>query len=394
MKPAPADPLHDPYDRPFGEHDLLRSVARSLGLSPAGGGLIKWIAAAFVAIAWVPLVVLAAVEGTLADGVAIPLLRSHATHVRFLLAIPLYFLAESVFGHRIHEVKQRIVESGIILPGDMTRFTAAWRAARSAWNSWHADLAMAIVTILSIYMGLRDDLPAGLSTWSASANGRLTLAGWWYRVVSLSLFQFVIWRWTWRLLVWVWLLWRVSRLDLQLVPTHPDRAGGLGPLGVAQLDLSPLALGSSAVVAATFAEEIAFEGAQLTGFAVPALAIVAGTVASLVGPLALFSHRLMTVKQRGLLEYGVLASAYTRAFHDKWMRGGTTESLLGTADLQSLADLGNSYGIVTEMQLVPMTWAQIVWLTTSAAVPMLPLMLFAYPLDELIIGGVRSLLGV
>jgi len=49
--------------------------------------------------------------------------------------------------------------------------------------------------------------------------------------------------------------------------------------------------------------------------------------------------------------------------------------------------------VIVEMRLIPLSWTQIVVLTLSVAAPMLPLLLFAYPLDELIIGTVKSLFG-
>jgi hypothetical protein len=101
------------------------------------------------------------------------------------------------------------------------------------------------------------------------------------------------------------------------------------------------------------------------------------------------------VKQRGLLEYGAFASSYTRAFEAKWLRAGapSNEALLGTADLQSLADLGNSFSVIREMRIVPIAWRQIVLLAASSAVPLLPLLLIVFPLDELILRGAKSLIG-
>ena len=46
--------------------------------------------------------------------------------------------------------------------------------------------------------------------------------------MSLSLYQFVLLRWYFRLFIWTRFLWQVSRIDLRLIPTHPDRCGGLG----------------------------------------------------------------------------------------------------------------------------------------------------------------------
>ena len=46
--------------------------------------------------------------------------------------------------------------------------------------------------------------------------------------MSLPIFQFLLCRWYFRLFIWARFLWQVSRIDLSLVPTHPDRVGGLG----------------------------------------------------------------------------------------------------------------------------------------------------------------------
>jgi hypothetical protein len=139
-----------------------------------------------------------------------------------------------------------------------------------------------------------------------------------------------------------------------------------------------------------------FGGATPKQFLVPAAAIVLATSAALIAPLLFFSGRLLEAKQRGLLEYGMLGANYTRAFDAKWIRGPATgeEPLLGTADLQSLADLGNGFAAITSMRLLPIAWSQVVLIVLFAAVPMLALILFEVPLDELILGAVRLLVGV
>ncbi|MFO1364162.1 MAG: hypothetical protein U1F45_17175 [Burkholderiales bacterium] len=46
------------------------------------------------------------------------------------------------------------------------------------------------------------------------------------------------------------LFWRIARLDLALVPTHPDRAGGLGFLERVPPLFAPVALAVGCVVRA------------------------------------------------------------------------------------------------------------------------------------------------
>jgi hypothetical protein len=345
-------------------------------------------------IAWLPLVILTGLDRTLVSGPTIPEIRSFGTHARLLVAIPLFLFAESLFTERLRSVLRDLLKGQIVAGHDMPRLIAVLRQARQLWNSGIAEASLVVLVGILMYFGLRADLPVGVTTWRTTADGRLSLAGWWYTLVSLPLFQFLLWRWAWRLFVWGRLLYQISRFDLRLLPTHPDRAAGLGPLGVAHVDLAPLNFACAAMAAATFAEQIKFAGQPLSSYAVPAVAIVIGGTAVLVAPLLVFGRRLLEVKQRGLLEYGAFAEAYVRAFDAKWLRGAPgDEPLLGTADLQSLADLGNSFGVIDEMQALPISWRQIWKLTVAAALPMLPLLLFAFPLDQLIIGGIKMLIG-
>ena len=387
--------LADLQDLKFGEGGLLYSVARALGLVPGPGGLVR-VGLAIGLFTWVPLLALAIIDRTLLSGPTIAVRYSFGTHARLMLAIPLFFFAESLFTGRISEILRRMLEAQLVAPRDLPRFAKAWRQTHKWWDSWLVEAVLAAITVVSIYAGLRTDLPTGVETWRTTADGELSLAGWWYTVVSLPFFQFLLWRWAWRLLIWGRLLWLISSLDLQLIPTHPDRAGGLGSLAIAHVDLSPLSFANSSMLAATFAEQIMFGGQTVRQFAEPAVSIVLGTTAVFIAPLFLFSRRLLEVRQRGLLEYGAFAAGYVRAFDAKWLRDGAPrdEPMLGSADLQSLADLGNSFGVIGEMRIVPIGQSQVLMLAASAAVPLLPLVLFIFPVNELIIRGLTSLIGI
>ena len=191
-------------------------------------------------------------------------------------------------------------------------------------------------------------------------------------------------------------MWRLARLDLQLIPTHPDRAGGLAVLGVAHVDLAPLSFAASAVLSASYAEQILFAGVPPAAFAISLTAAVVGPTLTLIAPLVFFTPRLIDVKQRALLEYGTLAANYTRAFATKWL--GTDpqrdEHLLGTPDLQSLADLGASFERIRSMTVLPIATFQILLLAGAAALPFVPLVFLAFPLDQLIIDSFKAVLNV
>ena len=323
-------------------------------LGIAGGARHLWqFGVAIAIITWLPLVILDAFTAS-QQPVTISFLHSLGTHVRLLFAIPMLFTAEALFDTRVPNVLRRILEIRMVLPEDMPRLMAALRTAVRRRDSWLMECALIALTGMLIWAGLRTDVSVDVTTWRTSANGELTPAGWWYTLVSIPMFQFLLWRWCWRLLIWGEFLWKLSRLNLQLVPTHPDGAGGLAVLGVIHVDLAPLSLAGSAVLSSNYAEQILYANIPLRTFAVSLTATMIGSAIALIVPLAFFTPRLIDTKQRGLLEYGTLASHYTRAFAAKWMGSEQPEEpMLGTADIQSLADLGNSFGFIRNMSVLP-----------------------------------------
>ena len=373
----------------------LYNLGGRLGLLHGPGGLVR-PGVALALLTWVPLAVLTLFEGALSSGPRIGFWQSIGTHVRLLVAIPLFFSAEAVFDRRIADVLRRIQQAGLILAREEPRLMAAVRQAIRWRDSRWIEAALVVLTAVLIVAGLRADLPLDVATWRTKAEGGPTLAGWWYILVCIPVFQFLFWRWCWRLLIWTRFLWRLSRLDLQLIPTHPDAAGGLAGLGVAHVDLAPLSLAASAVLSASYAEQILFAGVPLTAFAISLAAAVIGSTLTLIAPLAFFTPKLIEVKQRALLEYGTLAAAYTRAFAAKWLRTDPPpdEPILGTPDLQSLADLGSSFELIRKMTVLPIVPSQVLLLAIAAVLPFAPLILLVIPLDQLIIDSAKKMMSL
>jgi hypothetical protein len=210
--------------------------------------------------------------------------------------------------------------------------------------------------------------------------------------VSLPIFQFLLLRWYFRLFLWMRFLWQVSRIQLVLVPTHPDQVGGLGFLGNTVYAFTVLLVAHGAMVAARLAYRIFFLGATLPQFSMEILVMAIFVLLVVFGPLLVFAAQLSRAKRRGLIEYGTLAERYVREFDVKWLRGGAggDEPLLGTADLQSLADLSNSFAVVRGMSLAPVSREAVLVLSAALVIPLLPLLLTMMPLEALL----RKLLGV
>ncbi len=344
---------------------------------------------AIVLLAWGPLLVLSIAEGhAWGDSVSLPFLRDVELHVRLLVAVPLMVLAELVVHQRMRPVVGQFLDRGLIPDAARPQFDEAVASAMRLRNSVTAEvLLIAFVYVVGVGVVWRTQVALDMSSWyGVPAEGRLqpSAAGWWLGVVSLPIFQFLLLRWYFRLFVWARFLWQVSRIELRFIPTHPDRAGGLGFLGAVAYAFTPVLLAQGAMLAGMIANMIFYTGASLPQFKVELAGTVVLLVFAVLGPLLVFSRQLEAAKRVGLREYGTLAQRYVREFDSKWLRGGAPadEPFIGSGDIQSLADLGNSFEVVRGMRFVPFTAQTVVQLAAATLLPLLPL-----TLDDVFAGG-------
>jgi hypothetical protein len=346
---------------------------------------------------WLPLLVLSALEGkVLGRSVAVPFLHDWEAHIRFLAVVPLLIVAELVVHRRMRFLVSQFLERRLIPESAMPRFDAAIASAFRLRNSVLVELLLiAIVYGVGILIVWRHYFALDAATWYATPSGdgsKLSLAGMWLGFVSLPLFQFLLLRWYFRLFIWMRFLWQVSRIELNLVPTHPDRSGGLGFLAGTAYAFMPLLVAHGALLAGNLANRIFYLGAVLTDFKFEILILVVALLCIVIGPLLVFAPQLAEAKRTGNREYGALAQRYVREFDAKWLRGGAPpdEPLVGSGDIQSLADLGNSFEVVHGMRVAPVSRDMILLLAAAIVVPLVPLALTMMPLEELL----KKLLGI
>jgi hypothetical protein len=247
-------------------------------------------------------------------------------------------------------------------------------------------LIVAVYTVGLLIWNSRTDL--GLVAWFALPGSRwnLTPAGYWYVFVSLPIFQFILLRWYMRLLIWFRFLWHVNRIELNLVPTHPDRCGGLSFLGKSSYAFAPILFAQGAIMSGVVADRVLYRGESLRSFRFEIAGLIVFLVVVVLAPLLMFSMRMARARRKGLADYGLFAQRYVETFDKKWVRGSyPSDELLGSGDIQSLADLGNSYQIVREMRTVPFGLQDISRIAIATAVPLSPLLLTVFSFEELMI---------
>jgi hypothetical protein len=349
---------------------------------------------ASILLVWLPLLLISLLEGRAFGGVGIPFLKDLDAQVRFLVALPLLILAEKIIHERLRPAVTLFVEKGIVRSEDRPRFDEIVSSTMRWRNSVVLELGLLALVFTVGHILWAESVALHGETWFV----RLTDSGWglsraglWYAWISLPIFQFILLRWWYRLILWGRFLFLVSRLDLDLSPSNPDRAGGLGYLGTSTAAFAPFLVAQSALVSAMVASRILQQGAQLQDFKLELGGVLVFALLQALGPLMVFAPKLLEAKRRGLREYGVLADRYVKEFDRKWIHGGAApgERLVGSGDIQSLADLDGSFDVVRGMWTFPFGKETVIQLVVTVVLPALPLVLTVIPLEEL----VKRLLG-
>jgi hypothetical protein len=368
--------LHAGTQLRLGRGGPFLELLRRLNLQGEEGERVTRAVFATLAVTWVPFVLL-----EIASKEPVPLRADLAVHTRLLFSIPLLYWADVL----LHELCALAIE-------DFTSHRAAGGEQRDQLPDVLARAEALRSSGLAELVCLGLGVAAGqASLWAPRAHvtlfdGQSVLASarvLWPSFVALPVFAFLLFRALWRWLIWCWVLWRFSRVGTRLVPSHPDECGGLAMLAVPGRAFALILAAVGAAVAGTWGTKI-LNGASIHAFAAPLGLLVVIALAVGVGPLLAFSGQLVAARLLGLARYGQLAHDYTTEFDDRWIVPSRQEDLLGTADIQSLADLASSYELVHDMRVIVFEWRDLLILLVGLLVPICPLVLTVVPLDTLL----------
>jgi hypothetical protein len=386
--------LNDPPDFSIVLGGPLFQLLLRVGLTTYGLDLWKKRIAFFTIFAWLPLFIFSVIEGRAWGNVGVPFLFDMEVQTRFLIALPLLIIAEVLVHRQLRLLVGQFIDRDIITEKLLPSFMELITSGMKNRNSIIVELVLLVLAFFGGHyiwntVTIMESLPSDAGSWYASNNStgaHLSLAGYWYVFFSRPLFQFLAYRWYYRIFLWAHFLWKTSRLDLNLIPTHPDRACGLGFLAMTSFLYAPLIAAHGALFSGLIANSIFFTGAKLTDSSLLILGVALFILFIVLGPLCVFLPSLMRAKRVGIRDYGVLASRYVNEFDDKWVRQEETseEPLIGSSDIQSLADLDNSFQVVQGIRSVPFDKTTVLQVFFFVLLPILPLVLTMFPLEDLI----------
>jgi hypothetical protein len=349
----------------------------------------------FISVTWIPLLILTMIEGLLwTDAIDLSFSEEFATHIRFLVAIPLFVIAEVIIDHRVKLSLSQFNRSGLLTEEGKVNFELAKRKADQMSESIWAESV--ILALIVINMAFRASINSvDLTTWvfpETLGADDVSYAGYWAAFVSFPIFQFLLLRWIWRWVIWQRLLKWISKAGLRIIPQHPDKSGGLGFLGESPLPFGIFTFTLSIIFSAMLAERVLFQNFILEDhYPLIAVFILLCVLINVV-PLLTFISPLSKARIQGISDYHALISHHHLNFEDKWIKNRVNqpEDIVGSPDISSAADISMVYEGVKNMTVFPFNIKTMAITVVISLLPVLAVFALQMPVADLL----QTLIGI
>lgn len=333
-----------------------------------------------IGLSWLPLVVITLLSKPQTIG---GLLTDYAVNVRMVIAVPVLLAGQILMESTFAAIVRHIREAELLSSSEQVKMDLTIGKLIRLRDSVVAEVI--VVVIAYLHLATVFHLRRGIaSDWAVSSIGNhlhWSPAGWYYALVCLLLYQFLVGISLWKWVIAICFLFRLSRLDLQLVPTHPDHHGGLGFLGMSPAGIAPTIFVGCIAIGSTWRTEILMHEAHLLDFKIDAMVLLAIVLVIAMGPLVFFVPRLVRLRRQGILQYGILGQIQSTEFHKKWIlnRKGHEDDLLAAPEVSTMIDYSASYDNIEKLLPFPIDLGALFWLILAIVVPILPVVLAEIP---------------
>lgn len=372
---------------PLSNEPLLR-WQRMIGVAPRHGLGILRRAVILTLVAWLPLAIWALWAGRFwQESSGESLLQHFAVNSRFLLGIPLLIAGEALLHSTLSQLTRKLGDDGFIADSQRGDYRQILHSMMRWRDAALPPLLMVLVVMIWSVLDAPDPHADG-SAWALLGDGHLGFGAWWGAYVARPIFLILLLAWFWRLLLVTVLFIRIGRLDLQLVPSHPDRMGGLFFLDVLPMAWMLLTLTLSLVISSHWAHLVLYHGHKLVSLKWQATLFVGFWAVLLLLPLFVLAPAMIKTKQRALLTYGDLVGRQGAMVHRRWIEAAPVEDdkgLLDAPEIGPIADAAAMYGAVKAMRLAPVGMRALIFILIPLAIPMLVLVMLEVPLLHVIL---------
>src|SRR5262249_39788633 len=239
---------------------------------------------------------------------------------RSLIAAPLFIVCEVLCLKRLAAIVSQFLKSQVIRSQDEPAFHGLVMSNRRLMNATLPEVVAVIISYVIAISLIRYVSNLPIRGWFLNDDAGLSLAGWWYALVSLPLLLILFFGWLWRIILWSRFLIRVAAMKLRLIASHPDRASGLKFLNSSLVAFMPLGFTLGVIAAGAEANRVVAKTATMENLQSLVIGLLASVLILFVGPLLVFAFKLHGQKVAGIFFYGTLADRVGRQFEDKWLR--------------------------------------------------------------------------
>ena len=345
-----------------------------------------------VCVGWVPMVLLTLF---LKPDTIMGLLKDYTVNFRMLIAVPVLLVGQVVMDSVFRMLVAHIRDAELLPSSERAKMDLTISRLIRLRDSFIAE-AIIVVIVYANVAGIIGTRMATAEGWALSGVGtgqHVSLAGWYYALVSQLIYRFLLGISAWKWCLWVFFLFRLSRLDMQLIPTHPDQHGGVGFLGMSPIAIAPTVFVVCGAIGSTWRTQILHHGAHLMNFKIDVIILLLIMLIVAIGPLIFFVPKLARLLRQGILQYGTLGQIHSVDFHKKWIlnRKGHEDEFLTAPEISALTDYASSYEHVEKLQPFPLDRSGMVVLVLAIAIPLLPTVLTEVPLVTVVKGLLSAL---
>jgi len=349
-------------------------------------------------ITWLPLLILTLFEGTLYTGRELPFLKDVAMHARLLVALPMLIMIEPTIDSKVFVVIKYLAEELMSLEDRQKFLATSFRRARKLTGSALTEIILLLivigVTISFVKAGVYNAPGNGTTSWmtyTGEAGQLMSVAGYWAIFISIPIFQFLLLRWLWRYIIWVMLLIHLSKAKLNLMPTHADRAGGLGIIMIAQRSFNLIFVAGGVAISGRLIEQLlkhpdSFESIKRQGIAYIVFCLI-----FLLVPLLFFMGKLFKIKNEGLLRMSNLGATLSRRFEHEWVNNLQVEEKTvknkaeqTEVDPSMIFDYSGMYDALQQLRTIPVTPRDLIGMGLILFVPFIPIPFIHFSVVELL----------
>jgi hypothetical protein len=320
-------------------------------------------------------------------------MEDYGIHARLLVAIPMLILIRGTISLKTAAVTKYLSGSLLSEEGKQKMISSVLPLARKLACSSVTELIILLIVAGSVYSlystGKYGGIQGEASTWmflGLPEENTLSNAGKWAVYISLPFFQFLLLQWIWRYMVWMYLLFRFSKANLELLPTHADRSGGLGIIILAQRSFSFIFVAGSLVISGQLITHFMDAPDLIKVIQAVVIGYIVLCMILLFLPLSFFISQLVKTRQSGMLRLSLLATEMSRRFESDWLNESPIEKRIESRQVDpSMAyDYASMYDNLQQLRVVPVTKNDIIGIAITLVLPFIPIVFIYYSAKEVL----------